>query len=418
MEFFSPWKMFVGCWVPNWLCRMPDVSHGAKLCYARLAQFAGRSGKAYPKQSTMAAELGMCERQVRTYLAELVDRRLIALVSRPGMGRSNVYGFLWYDWMNECEEGSSLYDPVAPADFEDRQDSSGLDRQDSSAQTGRILPPSPAGSFLQDRQDPAVNKRVMEKSPEREPGTMAASPQSNAGSILGERPEEGDLEEAGDRDLGDPRRSGETPAADAPRQRLGLGGLQAVAQASLDQTAVARAQAQLRKRATKGLTGELKLVGTDTTGPRAKKPAAVKGQGAPRGPRSLRSPEMVAMQAWWEVAMKDAFPDTILVPWTEKQAAQARMLRDRYPETLIKAAFEYVCQNWSTIRDRYRLQGVPGIGLLVAQYPGASLFTEAQKGGPEKPSEKTGRMKGEYDEASAAASPSVGWGDEGEGRDG
>jgi Helix-turn-helix domain len=75
-QFFSekpsrriiPWKRFIASMSPNWLMRRREISKGAKLCYARLAQYAGQDGACFPKQCTLASELGVSERTVNNYI--------------------------------------------------------------------------------------------------------------------------------------------------------------------------------------------------------------------------------------------------------------------------------------------------------------------------------------------------------------
>jgi hypothetical protein len=66
-----PWKKFISALIPNWLLSRCEISQGAKLCYARLAQYAGKEGRCFPKQRTLAAELGVSERMARKYIKEL-----------------------------------------------------------------------------------------------------------------------------------------------------------------------------------------------------------------------------------------------------------------------------------------------------------------------------------------------------------
>jgi len=115
------------------LCRR-EVSQGAKLCYARLAQFAGKDGECFPKQETLAAELGVSERQGRAYLTELGEFALVE-TEQHGLCTSNNYHFLDHVWMHEGE-------PAAPAaSAPDRQSSSAPDRKNTSGQDRR----NPAG---------------------------------------------------------------------------------------------------------------------------------------------------------------------------------------------------------------------------------------------------------------------------------
>src|SRR5207253_2524222 len=49
----------------------PTISHAAKLTYARLGFYAGRDGRCNPSHETLAAEVCLKSRQVRTVLNEL-----------------------------------------------------------------------------------------------------------------------------------------------------------------------------------------------------------------------------------------------------------------------------------------------------------------------------------------------------------
>jgi len=55
----NPYRLFVGAFIPNWLLLRPDVSAQAKLLYARLAQYAGEHGYAWPMQPTLAEAVGL-----------------------------------------------------------------------------------------------------------------------------------------------------------------------------------------------------------------------------------------------------------------------------------------------------------------------------------------------------------------------
>ena len=97
---FSPWNLFVGSFIPNWLLCRAEVSPGAKLTYARLAQYAGENGRAYPKLAELAASIGIPARNLDRYLAELKAHALIETVRR-GMGLANDYYFLAHAWITE-----------------------------------------------------------------------------------------------------------------------------------------------------------------------------------------------------------------------------------------------------------------------------------------------------------------------------
>lgn len=102
---YNPYKLFVGAFLPNWILERTEISQGAKLTFARLAQYAGQNGVAFPKQSTLAAALGVSERHVHSYLKELINHNLIA-VERKGLGQANRYTFITHPWMSDRKKAS------------------------------------------------------------------------------------------------------------------------------------------------------------------------------------------------------------------------------------------------------------------------------------------------------------------------
>jgi Helix-turn-helix domain len=149
---FNPWHLFVGSFLPNWLLDRRELTPGAKLCYARLCQFAGRHGVAYPTQLELAAALGVTDRQVRKYLRELtsvrVDGRPAPLISvgRRGLRRANTFVFHRHPWMgvdnfdlNAAERAihAENLGRSVPKNVRNRNYSSGQDRNYSSGPIGR-----------------------------------------------------------------------------------------------------------------------------------------------------------------------------------------------------------------------------------------------------------------------------------------
>lgn len=132
--------MFVGSMIPNWLQCRAEISQGAKLAYARLAQYAGERGKCFPKQRTLATELGVSERTVRDYLRELVEFALIESEQR-GLKKSNLYFFLDHPWIYEGQ----------PSSGQDRQKSSAPERQETSAPYAK-----------ENQQEESPRKRIIE----------------------------------------------------------------------------------------------------------------------------------------------------------------------------------------------------------------------------------------------------------------
>ena len=130
----NPWRLFFGAMIPNWLLCRAEVGQGAKLCYARLMQYSGEGGRCYPKQKTLAPELGVSSRQVRGYLTELAQFGLIES-EQHGLCRSNDYYFLDHPWIHEGQPAaqSASGQDGQSASGQDGQSSSGQDRHESSA---------------------------------------------------------------------------------------------------------------------------------------------------------------------------------------------------------------------------------------------------------------------------------------------
>lgn len=84
--------------VPLWLLQREEVTEGAKLLYGRLLFYAAKNGRAYPNQGTLASDLGTNERQVRRFVKELVDHKLLDKPRRNEWGGSNCYVFLKHPW--------------------------------------------------------------------------------------------------------------------------------------------------------------------------------------------------------------------------------------------------------------------------------------------------------------------------------
>jgi hypothetical protein len=101
-RYINPHRLWVGAFVPNWLMEIPEVSPGAKLLYARLAQHAGQNGECYPGQDTLARELATAVRTVGRYVAELRRHGLIE-EQRRGLSRTNLYLFPWHPWMESAK---------------------------------------------------------------------------------------------------------------------------------------------------------------------------------------------------------------------------------------------------------------------------------------------------------------------------
>jgi len=92
---FHPWKAFKDViLLPCAILPLQNISCGAKLTYGRLLRYAGPDGRCYPAVSTLAAELGVSARQIRRYLAELEEEKLVRRVRK--VGTTNSFEFLWH----------------------------------------------------------------------------------------------------------------------------------------------------------------------------------------------------------------------------------------------------------------------------------------------------------------------------------
>lgn len=121
MKFINPYKLFTFSGVPCWLMERTEISAGAKLTYAVLSRRAGEDGLCIPGQKALAKEMGVTDRQIRRYLTELVNQKLLYKKQR-GLNKSNSYAFLNHLWITKWFA------------TQDRQDSAGQDRTDVSGQ--------------------------------------------------------------------------------------------------------------------------------------------------------------------------------------------------------------------------------------------------------------------------------------------
>ena len=103
-EFYNPWRLFIGCVIPNAISRSTELSSTAKLVFGKLCQYAGQNGQAYPSYKTLAGDVGVERRQAIRAVKELVDYGLIKPVGRrkgDGGFTSNIYAFLWHQTFSD-----------------------------------------------------------------------------------------------------------------------------------------------------------------------------------------------------------------------------------------------------------------------------------------------------------------------------
>ena len=76
--------------VPNHILYNGKLSPGAKLTYAMLLKYAWQNDYCFPGQETLAKDMGVSDRSVRTYLQELEKADFVTIKQR-GLGKVNLY---------------------------------------------------------------------------------------------------------------------------------------------------------------------------------------------------------------------------------------------------------------------------------------------------------------------------------------
>ena len=96
--------------VRDWLAQRTEISWPAKFLYARLERYAGKRLDARPTQAALAREMGVPERTLRRYVAELrVERDGMPLiwVQQTGDGGPARYLFTAHPWRAEVPVDNS-----------------------------------------------------------------------------------------------------------------------------------------------------------------------------------------------------------------------------------------------------------------------------------------------------------------------
>jgi hypothetical protein len=76
--------------IPNRILENADLSLGARMAYAMLLKYAWQDDFCYPAQESIARDLGVTDRSVRTFLKELRDGHYISW-KQQGLNRPNIY---------------------------------------------------------------------------------------------------------------------------------------------------------------------------------------------------------------------------------------------------------------------------------------------------------------------------------------
>jgi hypothetical protein len=84
MNLFNPYRQFVGSFIPNCLMKYNGIGASAKLVWARLAQYSGDDGCCWPKQSTIAEDVGLSTDRIKRILKELETEGFIYVERATG----------------------------------------------------------------------------------------------------------------------------------------------------------------------------------------------------------------------------------------------------------------------------------------------------------------------------------------------
>ncbi len=111
-EVFNPFNLFDGAIVPSEILRSPNLLPSEKLVFARLTQFVGGKGRAWPSIERIAEEVALSVPQTRRCVSALESKGLIRRVARSG--RSNEFEFLWHELYEQRVGGPQSYVSEVP----------------------------------------------------------------------------------------------------------------------------------------------------------------------------------------------------------------------------------------------------------------------------------------------------------------
>lgn len=119
-EQFNPCRRDCGFYPPDIIARQRDLGNGPKRLYERLVRWSGDKGTCWYGYKTMAAAIGKCERQVKSYMAALEKYGLIKH-QRCGRRLANRYVFLWHPLFDGGEVQSAAPPEPSPQASDDMQ---------------------------------------------------------------------------------------------------------------------------------------------------------------------------------------------------------------------------------------------------------------------------------------------------------
>jgi hypothetical protein len=97
---YCPGQEARGTIVPEWLEGRTEIGPSAKLLFAHMRRLSMK-GYCWAKQETLANAIGVEVRTVRNALNELIRAGLV-VSTRRGQGKTNIYAFVWHEWIDDA----------------------------------------------------------------------------------------------------------------------------------------------------------------------------------------------------------------------------------------------------------------------------------------------------------------------------
>lgn len=98
---FNPFNLFDGAIIPTEILRNTKLLASEKLVLARLMQFAGANGDAFPRVEILADEVGLGVRQTQNCLRRLRELGLLRYGSKASARKTNRFEFLWHPFYEQ-----------------------------------------------------------------------------------------------------------------------------------------------------------------------------------------------------------------------------------------------------------------------------------------------------------------------------
>ena len=353
-KYINPYRMFNGSIIPNWLMVRGEINSSDKLVYARLGQYAGKKGVAFPCKATLAKEVGLKPDYVSDCLKKLAGLGLIEVSVRAradAPNRSNEYRFLDHAWIYEEEEDEDSEEGGGGAPPPPR---------------GCPAPPYPVPGHPQ-RGGPATP--FVRESGEETHGRESEESGTRASLSSGSSAEGEDIR----------GRSEEHPDTEG-RQSPGTDELEERIRHAREVARTKLAEGSDKKVNAKAAAGEKKLL------KQQKKAAALK-EAQERGEVEAETQEgspLGRLERAWREEFRKAFPETPLAArWGMKQFGQAKQVLALYDVAQVEDAIAYLIHNWKTVRAKLLKNSgdaTPGVGVLTyfheSLVPNAALWSK------------------------------------------